>query len=379
MTPRGLGASANDRIKEHLGLLPEMTESEVSMVPNASSTQLDLSAPSDDLYSPLSHGSALSSSKEFVLSPLPVLPADISPASPSSPTASGSPRPPAFTPSPPLPAPLPAPLSVPAPTAAFARALQPSSSSSAAQPGEEARSAQAEGGEAEGGEAERAAHPASLRSFGSLSEFLSALGMAEYLGVLTSHGVEKVTDMFQLSEEDLKTLGLKFGHRKKLIEIMTNTDALYRFLSGAQLLGHYKELWELGFDSMWSLMGISEDYREKMGLSEEEMQRVIKARDALIEEKKAEIDALPEFKDLKGSSSSKPVLSLMVSDARADMLIDVGALGGGNAQDGALSNISYLKLFDMSGIDECKLKLGEAMGLCYLVSVGFDGCVKGSG
>lgn len=44
-----------------------------------------------------------------------------------------------------------------------------------------------------------------------------------------------------------------------------------------------------------------------------------------------------------------------------------------------MSNISYLKLFDMSGIDECKLKLGEAMGLCYLVSVGFDDRVKGSG
>ena len=330
VTPRSLGASANDRIKEHLGLLPEMTESEISMIPNASSSHLDLSAPSDDLYSPLSRTSILSSPKEYVLSPIPVLPADISPATPSSSSAQTSPRPGK-----------PARPSSPLPLAFQPSPLQPLSSSSSSysrpvvsQPADDAKSPLGDG-KPEPGEAgtraeaaERAGHPVSLRSYQSVSEFLSALGMAEYLDVLTSHGVETVADMFQLSEEDLKTLGLKFGHRKKLIEIMINTDELYKFLSGVQLLGHYKELAELGFDSMWSLMGISEDYREKMGLSEEEMQRVIQARDALIEEKKSEIDALPEFKDLKGSSSSKPVLSLMFSDARADMLIDVGLLGG---------------------------------------------------
>lgn len=333
VTPRSLGASANDRIKEHLGLLPEMTESEISMVPNASSSHLDLSAPSDDLYSPLSRNSMLSSSpKEYVLSPIPVLPADISPATPSSSSAQTSPRPAkAVRPSSPLPLAFqPSPL----PPASSASASYPRSVAS--QPAEDVKTPLGES-KAEPGEsgvraeaAERAGHPVSPRSFQSVSEFLNALGMAEYLDVLSSHGVETVADMFQFSEEDLKMLGVKFGHRKKLIEIMTNTDELYRFLSGVQLLGHYKELAELGFDSMWSLMGISEEYREKMGLSEEEMQRVIQARDALIEEKKSEIDALPEFKDLKGSSSSKPVLSLMFSDARADMLMDVGTLGGGH-------------------------------------------------
>ena len=331
VTPRHLGASANDRIKEHLGLLPEMTESEISMVPNVSSSHLDLSAPSDDLYSPLSHTSILSSSKEYVLSPIPVLHTDISPATPSSSSAQASPRSvkPTLT-SPPLP------LSFqpsPIPTPSFTRPLTPTPTTTVP-PSDEPKNTFFEG-EVEPVEsgnrsenAERADRPVSLRSYQSVSELLNALGMSEYLDVLTSHNVVNVSDMFQLSEEDLKTFKLKFGHRKKLIEIMTNTDVLYKFLSSIQLLSHYKELYELGFDSMWSLLGISEDYREKMGLSEEEMQRVIEARDALIKEKKAEIDALPEFKDLKGSSSSKPVLSLMFSDTRADMLIDVRTCGG---------------------------------------------------
>ena len=168
----------------------------------------------------------------------------------------------------------------------------------------------------------------SLANCKTVGELLSAVGMSEYLDALTSYHVVDVKDMYQLSEEDLKNIGLKFGHRKKLIEIMTQTDPLYAFLRRCDLQKHYKELYELGFDCNWSLMGITEDYRDKMGLSEEEMRRAIACRDALIAEKREEIENLPEFKDLKGSSSSKPVLSLMFSDSRADSLMDVSEIGG---------------------------------------------------
>ena len=168
----------------------------------------------------------------------------------------------------------------------------------------------------------------SLANCKTVGELLSAVGMSEYLDALTKYNVVDVKDMCQLSEEDLKDIGLKFGHRKKLIEIMTQTDPLYAFLRKCNLQKHYKELYELGFDCNWSLMGITEDYRDKMGLSEEEMARVIVCRDALIAEKREEIENLPEFKDLKGSSSSKPVLSLMFSDSRADSLMDVSEKGG---------------------------------------------------
>ena len=34
-----------------------------------------------------------------------------------------------------------------------------------------------------------------------------------------------------------------------------------------------------------------------------------------------------------------------------------------------MKTVSYLKFFDMEGADELHLKSGEAVGLCFLVSV----------
>ena len=87
MTPRSLGASANDRIKEHLGLLHDPAESDVSL-PTHVSPRPDLSAVSDDVFIPNSM-SSLSSPKEFALSPIPVINTPISPNSP--PSHGGSP------------------------------------------------------------------------------------------------------------------------------------------------------------------------------------------------------------------------------------------------------------------------------------------------
>ena len=35
-----------------------------------------------------------------------------------------------------------------------------------------------------------------------------------------------------------------------------------------------------------------------------------------------------------------------------------------------MGTVNYLKFVDMEGADELHLKFGEAVGLCYLVSVG---------
>ena len=93
-------------------------------------------------------------------------------------------------------------------------------------------------------------------------------------------------------------------------------------------MAHYETFKEMGFDNIWSLMGVQESHRERLGLSEEEMQQVLKSRDALVESSKSVIVRIPELQKVTDSSESKPILRQIFSDERADEVISVGAGGG---------------------------------------------------
>ena len=85
----------------------------------------------------------------------------------------------------------------------------------------------------------------------------------------------------------------------------------------------YDRFKELGFDNIWSLMGIQESYQEKLGLTKEEMERAITSRNLLIESSKSMIEKLPELQRITDSTESKPILMLIFSSERADSVISV--------------------------------------------------------
>lgn len=75
---------------------------------------------------------------------------------------------------------------------------------------------------------------------------------------------------------------LKFGHRKRLMDLIHRLDCLGTFLESIHLLSHKKHLLDLGFDSVWSLLGVKKEYAETMGLTEEEMDAFLKGQEALV-------------------------------------------------------------------------------------------------
>lgn len=170
--------------------------------------------------------------------------------------------------------------------------------------------------------------PVALETCGSTREFLRALGLAEYTEAFESAGLHDTHALMRLSEDDFRAMGVKFGHRKKLIEVLSKMDPLYAFLQEGRLMAHYETFKEMGFDNIWSLMGVQESHRERLGLSEEEMQQVLKSRDALVESSKSVIERIPELQKVTDSSESKPILRQIFSDERADEVISVGAGGG---------------------------------------------------
>lgn len=168
-----------------------------------------------------------------------------------------------------------------------------------------------------------------LESCGSTREFLRALGLTEYVDTFESVGLLDTHALMRLSEDDFRAMGVKFGHRKKLIEVLSKMDPLYAFLQEGGLMAHYETFKEMGFDNIWSLMSIQESHRERLGLSEEEMQLVLKRRDALVESSKSAIERIPELQKVTDSSESKPILLQIFSSERADEVISVGTSGRG--------------------------------------------------
>ena len=171
--------------------------------------------------------------------------------------------------------------------------------------------------------------PVALESCGSTREFLRALGLTEYVDTFESAGLLDTHALMRLSEDDFRAMGVKFGHRKKLIEVLSKMDPLYAFLQEGGLMAHYETFKEMGFDNIWSLMSIQESHRERLGLSEEEMQLVLKRRDALVESSKSAIERIPELQKVTDSSESKPILLQIFSSERADEVISVGTSGRG--------------------------------------------------
>lgn len=77
-------------------------------------------------------------------------------------------------------------------------------------------------------------------------------------------------------------MGVKFGHRKRLVELLGNSDCLRQFLGRIGLAERVEEFRELGFESVWSLLGVDASYTEKMRLTEEEMRRWLREKEGLV-------------------------------------------------------------------------------------------------
>ena len=72
---------------------------------------------------------------------------------------------------------------------------------------------------------------------------------------------------------------IKFGHRKKMIGEINKMNRFATFLKITDLESHKDELVQLGFKSMWSVLGVKREHAAKMNLTEEEMDRWLKQQE----------------------------------------------------------------------------------------------------
>lgn len=162
-----------------------------------------------------------------------------------------------------------------------------------------------------------------LHSCHTVADFLSLCGMLEYEDKFHENHIDTVDDLLYATEADFKKMAVKFGHRKKMLELLCLMDVLYNFLQKADVIESYRRMKEMGFDNVWCLLGINESCREKLGYTESEMARVMEVRGKLEEEKKGELEQLPELADLNANTDSKPILCLLFSEEKAEQLMDV--------------------------------------------------------
>lgn len=156
----------------------------------------------------------------------------------------------------------------------------------------------------------------------TVDELLDRTGMQEYKENFAKLNCVSIHDLFDLNEEELKEF-MKFGHRKKLLEIRRQIDPLYSFLTDISHLEYYASFKELGFDSIWSIMGITKSCQEKLGLSDEEMTELLEKKETFVENNKPDVDNCRELMDLKEDSNSEPILTMLFSEETADRLIKV--------------------------------------------------------
>ena len=162
-----------------------------------------------------------------------------------------------------------------------------------------------------------------LHSCHTVVDFLTLYGMMEYEEVFHENRIETVDDLLYATEENFKNMNVKFGHRKKMLKLLCLMDVLYNFLQKAGVIKSYPRMKDMGFDNVWCLLGITESCREKLEFTEEEMARVMEVREELEEEKKDELEKLPELADLNANTDSKPILCLLFSEEKAEQLMDV--------------------------------------------------------
>ena len=62
-------------------------------------------------------------------------------------------------------------------------------------------------------------------SRGALDTFLTLLGLMDHHEALRAEGVDDVETLAELSEDDLKELGLKLGPRKKILKALREREA----------------------------------------------------------------------------------------------------------------------------------------------------------
>ena len=120
-------------------------------------------------------------------------------------------------------------------------------------------------------------------------------------------------------------MNLKFGHRKRLMDLIHRLDCLGSFLEATHLLAHKKRLLELGFGSVWSLLGVKAEYAEKMELNEEEMAAFLKGLETLVGvEVWAEVQTPPPLPSLGMNDSCEPLLRLIFDEENTQRIMTVG-------------------------------------------------------
>lgn len=294
-TPYDLGRASNERIRELLGIEEEV-ETEYHLNEGSQVSSFSSVIEEDWSFKPTEK-----------LPPLPVLEVEEAVAEPP---ISPIPLPPLTIPKESVPI-------VPSPTPpALSVVTSPVSAM-------EGRPSIVESVELEKNSSMELAEETDLTDCKTVEDLLNRLGFQEYTESFAKLNCVMVDDLYRVSEKQMKDF-MKFGHRIKLCEVLRQLDPLFSFLSSLGWLDRYEQFEQLAFMSIWSILAITRDCRETLGLADEEMEELVKARDAFEESKKTELINCPTLMDLKEESDSKPILLMLFSEETTDRLIHVG-------------------------------------------------------
>lgn len=156
----------------------------------------------------------------------------------------------------------------------------------------------------------------------TVNELLECLGLQEYETNFAQLPVVEVRELFNIEEDKLKTF-MKFGHRKMLLETLRQIDPLHSFLVFIGHLDYYDKFKELGFDSIWSLLGITKECQKVFKLNDEEMNQLLEKKEIFMKDNTPDIDNMKEFVDLKEDLDSKPILRILFSEETTTRLTEV--------------------------------------------------------
>ena len=98
---------------------------------------------------------------------------------------------------------------------------------------------------------------------------------------------------------------MKFGHRKRLIDTLCQIDPLYSFLTLIDHHDYYEKFKDLGFDSIWSLLGITKECQSVFELNDEEMDHLLEKKEKFMKDNTPDIDNMKELIGLKEDSDSE--------------------------------------------------------------------------
>ena len=156
----------------------------------------------------------------------------------------------------------------------------------------------------------------------TVNELLECLGLQEYEGDFAQLPVVEVSELFMIKEDKLKTF-MKFGHRKRLIDTLCQIDPLYSFLTLIDHHDYYEKFKDLGFDSIWSLLGITKECQSVFELNDEEMDHLLEKKEKFMKDNTPDIDNMKELIGLKEDSDSEPILCIFFSEETATRLKNV--------------------------------------------------------